>query len=65
MKTPICETCLKSDFLCAGCEAKLASGELSEADLQIARHLYELRKETGADVSFDKSIEVNNVIVIQ
>ncbi|MBI1973179.1 transcription elongation factor NusA [Candidatus Micrarchaeota archaeon] len=66
MKSPICETCIKADILCSGCEARLASGQVSETDLQVARELYEMEKEGKADKpTFDKTVTVDGLVIIQ
>jgi len=59
-KTPICESCLATGSLCAGCEARRASGEITEADVAVARKLYEL----GAQAGFDRAVERGGIIVI-
>lgn len=40
MQAPICEVCLRSELLCAGCADKLNRGELSQAEIDVCRALY-------------------------
>ncbi|VVB68093.1 Uncharacterised protein [Candidatus Norongarragalina meridionalis] len=60
MKTPICESCLATGSLCAGCEARRSSGEITEADVAVARKLYEL----GATAGFTRAEEKGGLVVI-
>ncbi|PIT85911.1 transcription elongation factor NusA [Candidatus Micrarchaeota archaeon CG10_big_fil_rev_8_21_14_0_10_59_7] len=60
MKTPICESCLATGSLCAGCEARRSSGEITEADVDVARKLYEL----GAQAGFSRAVERGALVVI-
>ena len=66
MEAPICEVCLKSDILCAGCEAKLREGKISELDVELSKTLYTLSKKFKAlrDVTFIRAVEMENQIII-
>ena len=66
MKTALCNFCLKSGILCSKCQGKLKSGEVSEADFEIARQLLSLEEKYPSlqDVYFHKAIEANGVLAI-
>jgi transcription antitermination factor NusA-like protein len=42
MQAPLCQVCLNSDILCGGCSAKLASGELSQTEIEVSRFIHRL-----------------------
>ena len=66
MKTALCNFCLKSGILCSKCQGKLKSGEVSEADFEIARLLLSLEEKYPPlqDVYFHKAIEANGVLAV-
>jgi transcription antitermination factor NusA-like protein len=65
MKGPICETCAKSGFLCQGCESRLAKGEISQADIEATRLLYELEaNQTIPETEFERSIELDGLLLL-
>jgi transcription antitermination factor NusA-like protein len=66
VKTALCNFCLKSGILCSKCQGKLKSGEVSEADFEIARQLLSLEEKYPSlqDVYFHKAIEANGVLAI-
>ncbi len=66
METPLCEICLKSDILCAGCEAKLKEGKISQLDVKLSKALYTLSKKFKAlkNVTFIRAIEMENQIIV-
>ncbi len=66
MKTELCNFCLKSGILCPKCQAKIKSGDVSEADLRIARLLLSLEKTYPSlqNVYFHKAVEANDLLAI-
>ena len=66
MKTVLCNFCLKSGILCSKCQGKLKSGEVSEADFEIARLLLSLEEKYPSlqDVYFHKAVEANGVLAV-
>jgi transcription antitermination factor NusA-like protein len=65
MKAPICDICLKSGILCLGCEEKVKKGIITELDVKISKHLYELEQEHHIrDITFVKAVESKSLIVI-
>jgi transcription antitermination factor NusA-like protein len=66
VKTALCNFCLKSGILCSKCQGKLKSGEVSEADFEIARLLLSLEEKYPPlqDVYFHKAIEANGVLAV-
>ncbi|QQG40274.1 MAG: transcription elongation factor NusA [Candidatus Aenigmatarchaeota archaeon] len=67
MKSPLCEVCLKNeDILCAGCQRKLDTGEITHTEIEISRILYSLKDkfksiEAGG---FKSAREVDNIILL-
>ncbi len=65
METPLCDNCLTGDPLCQACSEKLEKGEITELDKTLSRTLYSIDKEYNlGDITFKKSIEANNLIVM-
>ena len=66
MKTALCSFCLKSGILCQKCSAKVKSGEVSEADLTVARLLLSLEQKYPSlqNVYFHKTVEVGKTLAI-
>ena len=66
MKTALCSFCLKSGILCQKCSAKVESGEVSEADLKIARLLLSLEQKYPSlqNVYFHKAVEVGKTLAV-
>ena len=66
MKAALCNFCLKSGILCSKCQGKLKSGEVSEADFEIARLLLSLEEKYPSlqNVYFHKAVEANGVLAI-
>jgi transcription antitermination factor NusA-like protein len=66
VKTALCSFCLKSGILCQKCSAKVKSGEVSEADLKIARLLLSLEQKYPSlqNVCFNKTVEVGKTLAI-
>ncbi len=63
---PACETCIKSKFLCASCEEKMKSGQISEFDLDIANTLLELETKYPAleSVSLYQTIDFGDAVIL-
>ena len=66
MKTALCSFCLKSGILCQKCSARVKSGEVSEADLKIARLLLSLEQKYPSlqNVYFHKAVEVGKTLAL-
>jgi len=66
VKTALCSFCLKSGILCQKCSAKIESGEVSEADLKIARLLLSLEQKYPSlqNVYFHKAVEVGKTLAV-
>jgi transcription antitermination factor NusA-like protein len=66
VKTALCSFCLKSGILCQKCSAKVKSGEVSEADLKIARLLLSLEQKYPSlqNVYFHKGVEVGKTLAL-
>jgi len=61
MSIPICAICAKTGVLCSACEAKLARGQISETDVEVAKIFYESGMEgTG----FERAIDTGEYIII-
>ncbi len=66
MQTPICEVCLKSEFLCKACQEKLDKGEISKSDVEVSRFLFKLSKKMKSirNVKIVKVIDSGALIII-
>ncbi len=66
MQAPICEVCLNSELLCAGCADKLARGDITQADVDVARTLYTMSDKIRSlkDVKIRKVIDSNVLIIV-
>ncbi|UCE96195.1 MAG: hypothetical protein JSV51_00880 [Candidatus Bathyarchaeota archaeon] len=66
MKTQLCNFCLKSGILCAKCQAKVKSGEISDTDLEIARLLLSLEKKYPPlqKVYFHKAVKAEGILAL-
>jgi transcription antitermination factor NusA-like protein len=66
VKTILDNFCVKSGVLCPRCEEKVKKGQVSQLDLKIIKLLCEMEKEYAPlqDITFNKAIEVENILVI-
>ena len=66
MKTPICSICLNSDMLCMACKRKLDEGNISEADVRLARAVRTLANTFKVldKITIKKVLEGENIIVM-
>jgi len=66
VKTALCNFSLKSGILCPKCSKKVKTGEISEADLKIARLLLSLENENPSlqDVYFHKAVEADELLAL-
>ncbi len=66
MEYPICEICLKTGILCSGCEEKLAKGEITRLEVELATILYRLEKKhkTLSEINRVKTLEENDLVVL-
>ena len=56
----ICSVCLKNDILCNACSKKIASGQVTQVDVDISRAIHKL----GIDADFIRSIDAGEYFVI-
>jgi len=61
MPLPVCQTCAVRGVLCLACESKLASGAITEYDVEAARTLYGL---IGAEADFLRAIDTESQVII-
>jgi transcription antitermination factor NusA-like protein len=66
VKTVLCSFCLKSGILCQKCSARVESGEISQAELKIARLLLSLEEKFPSlqSIYFQKAVEVGKTLAI-
>ncbi len=65
MQSPLCEVCLNSDILCAGCSGKLEAGELTQEAIGVSRFLFGMRdKAKGLDDARIKSIISTDILLL-
>lgn len=66
MKTVLCSFCLKSGILCQKCLTRVKSGEISEADLKIARLLLSMEEKYPSlqNVSFHRAVEADRTLAL-
>lgn len=65
MKTPICELCVKSASLCPGCEKRMADGQISKLDFEVAQILYKINeKHNLSTASFVRALDLGRVVLI-
>ncbi len=58
MKTPVCDSDLRSGELCQDCRAKLKAGKISELDFEVAQILFKINERYNiSNASFDKAID--------
>jgi transcription antitermination factor NusA-like protein len=64
----ICETCVKTGFLCVRCQEKLDNGEITPFELDLAKDFIEL-EESGeypnlSKISFYNAIDYQDVVIL-
>ncbi|MFA6328806.1 MAG: transcription elongation factor NusA [Candidatus Micrarchaeia archaeon] len=65
MKTPVCDSDLKSGELCPSCEKKIADGRITKLDLEVAQILYKINDRYNiSNASFYKAIDLGRVVLI-
>lgn len=66
VKTILDNFCVKSGVLCPKCEEKVSKGQVTKHDLEIVKLLCELERDYPSlqDVSFNKAVEVDNILAI-
>lgn len=65
MKTPVCDSDLRSGELCKECRAKLAAGKISELDFEVAQILFKINERYNiTNASFYKAIDLGRVVLI-
>lgn len=66
MQTPICEVCLSSGMLCAGCADKLARGEITQTEIDVVRTLYNLSEKIRSlkDVNLRRVIDADVLLLV-
>ena len=66
MKTAICAFCAQTGMLCKDCEQKLATGEITQVDVEIAKIAVEFEKKYPAaeKVTILESIDLPKLLII-
>jgi transcription antitermination factor NusA-like protein len=66
VKTALCNLCIKSGILCPRCQEKVASGEVTDTDMKIARILLSLEEKYSSlqKIDFFKAYEADNVLAL-
>jgi len=65
MKTPVCDSDLRSGELCQDCKKKLAEGKISELDFEVAQILFRINERYNITAaSFHKAIDLGRVVLI-
>ena len=65
MKTPVCDTDLKSGELCPQCEKRIAEGKITKLDFEVAQILYKINDRYNiSNASFYKAIDLGRVVLI-
>ena len=65
MKTPVCDSDLKSGELCPACEKKIADGRITRLDFEVALILYKINDRYNiSNASFYKAIDLGRVVLI-
>ena len=65
MKTPVCDTDLKSGELCPSCEKRIAEGKITKLDFEVAQILYKINDRYNiSNASFYKAIDLGRVVLI-
>jgi transcription antitermination factor NusA-like protein len=66
MQTPICEVCLKSEFLCKACQEKLEKCEINKSDIDVSRFLFKLSQKMKSikNVRIVKVIDCGVLIIV-
>lgn len=66
MKTSLCNLCIKSGILCPKCQEKVASGEVTDTDMRVARILLALEEKHSSlqKIDFYKAYEADNVLAL-
>ena len=67
VRIPICTFDAKTGILCSKCQAKLSSGQISDADIQVSRALVKLAEKTGDlnKTGLVKSFQVDRNYVLE
>jgi len=66
MQAPICEVCLTSELLCAGCADKLSRGEISQTEIDVVRALHGMSDKIRSlkDVRLRKVIDSDIILLV-
>ncbi len=66
VKTQLCNFCLKSGILCSKCQARVKSGQVGDAYLEIARLLLSLEEKYPPlqEVYFHNAVEADGVLAV-
>jgi transcription antitermination factor NusA-like protein len=65
MKTPVCDSDLKSGELCPQCEKRVAEGKITKLDFDVALILYKINDRYNiSNASFYKAIDLGRVVLI-
>lgn len=65
MKTPFCDSCVKSAAPCGGCQKRIRAGELAQLDFEVAQILYKINeKHNISEASFVRALDLGRVVLI-
>ncbi|VVB99344.1 NusA-like KH domain protein [uncultured archaeon] len=65
MKTPVCDSDVKSGELCPSCRKKLAEGKITALDFEVAQVLYKINERYNiSNASFYKALDLDRVVLI-
>jgi len=65
MQTPLCDSCLRSEFLCDACGKKKSTGEITELDIAISKHLVDINETHNiSEAKFVKAIDLGRAVLI-
>lgn len=65
MKTPVCDSDLRSGELCPGCRKKIKDGKMTQLDFDVAQILFKINERYNiTNASFFKAIDLGRVVLI-
>jgi len=65
MKTPVCESDVRSGELCASCTKKVAEGSISKLDFEVAQILCKINERHNiSNATFYKALDLGRVILV-
>ncbi|MEM4389218.1 MAG: hypothetical protein QXG98_00970 [Candidatus Micrarchaeia archaeon] len=65
MKLPICELCASTNVLCSGCSERLATGRLTQLDVDASRLLHRLAADHPLDnIELKRALDLGKVVLL-